>query len=50
MLYLASTLYPDRFPDVDMTAELKKFYSEFFYYDLSDEQARRILAHLDPET
>jgi len=50
MLYLASTLYPDRFPDVDMTAELKRFYAEFFYYDLTDEQARRILAHLDPET
>jgi len=24
------------------------FYSEFFHYDLTDDQADRILAHLDP--
>lgn len=47
-LLIAKTLYPDRFADVDMKAELKSFYSEFFHYDLTDEQADRILAHLDP--
>lgn len=49
MLYLASTLYPETFSDVDMKAETKSFYSEFFDYDLTDEQAEQILAHLDPE-
>ena len=50
MLYLASTLYPEAFSDVDMKAETKAFYSEFFDYDLSDDEVTRILAHLDPET
>lgn len=48
MLYLASTLHPESFGDVDMNAELKSFYSEFFDYDLSDEEAELILRHLDP--
>lgn len=48
MLYLASTLFPEQFADVDITSELKNFYSEFFHYDLTDDQAARILAHLDP--
>lgn len=47
-LLIAKTLYPDKFADVDMKAELKSFYSEFFHYDLTDEQADKILAHLDP--
>ena len=48
MLYLASTLHPESFEDVDMNAELKSFYSEFFSYDLTDEQAELILRHLNP--
>lgn len=48
MLLLAKTMYPDLFSDIDMKATLVDFYSEFFYYDLSDEQAEMILAHLDP--
>ena len=47
-LLIAKTLYPDKFTDVDMRAELKAFYSEFFHYDLTDDEADRILAHLDP--
>jgi iron complex transport system substrate-binding protein len=47
-LLIAKTIYPDKFADVDMRAELKSFYSEFFHYDLTDEQTDRILAHLDP--
>lgn len=50
MLLLAQTMYPDLFRDVDMKATLIDFYSQFFYYDLSDEEADRILAHLDPVT
>lgn len=48
MLLLAKTMYPDLFSDIDMKETLVNFYSEFFYYDLSDEQAERILNHLDP--
>ena len=47
-LLIAKTLYPEQFADVDLKAELKSFYSEFFHYDLTDEEAERILAHLDP--
>jgi len=47
-LLIAKTLYPERFADVDIKAELKSFYSEFFHYDLTDDEADRILKHLDP--
>ena len=48
ILLMAKTMYPDKFTDVDMKAELISFYSEFFHYDLTDDEANRILAHLDP--
>lgn len=47
-LLIAKTIYPEQFADVDMKAELKSFYSEFFDYDLTDDEAERILAHHDP--
>ncbi|MDD3349559.1 MAG: ABC transporter substrate-binding protein [Eubacteriales bacterium] len=47
-LMIAKTLYPEQFADVDIKAELISFYSEFFHYDLTDDEADRILAHLDP--
>ena len=50
MLLLAQTMYPDLFSDIDMKETLIDFYSQFFYYDLTDEQADMILAHLDPVT
>jgi len=48
LMWMAKTLYPDKFADLDMQTELKSFYSEFFRYELTDEQASQILAHLDP--
>lgn len=48
MLLLAKTLYPDRFGDINMRDTLKDFYTRFFRYDLTDEQADTILAHRDP--
>ena len=48
ILLMAKTMYPDKFTDVDMKAELIFFYSEFFHYDLTDDEANRILAHLVP--
>lgn len=48
VMWMAKTLHPDKFKDIDMTKELKNFYSKFFRYDLTDEQAAKILAHLNP--
>lgn len=41
--WMAVTLYPEYFPDVDMVAELQDFYQEFYRYDLTTEQAQAIL-------
>lgn len=46
--YMAKTLYPDLFQDLDMTAELTDFYSRFYHYDLTPEQAAKILAREAP--
>ena len=43
-LWMAKTAYPDRFSDISMKDEVKKFYKEIFWYDLTDEQANKILA------
>jgi iron complex transport system substrate-binding protein len=43
VLWTAQILYPDKFNDLDMTAEVKYFYREFFSYDVSDELAHDIL-------
>ncbi len=48
ILYFAKVLHPDLFQDVDIAAETKKFYAKFFDYHLSDDETRRILAHLPP--
>ena len=46
--WMAQKLHPQLFADLDMVKELKSFYARFFYYQLTDDQARRILAHLNP--
>ena len=46
--YMAKILHPDLFDDLDMARELKEFYSRFFSYDLSDDEAERILERKDP--
>lgn len=43
-LWLAKTAYPERFRDVDLISEVKKFYGEIISFQLSDQQARDILA------
>jgi iron complex transport system substrate-binding protein len=35
LLWLAETLYPDRF-DIDLEEETKSFYREFFHYELPE--------------
>jgi iron complex transport system substrate-binding protein len=42
-LWLAKTLHPDLFPTLNLATEVKKFYSEFYSYQLSDQQASTIL-------
>lgn len=42
-LWLAKTLYPQRFTDVDMRQETRRFYQEFFALSLSDAQIDEIL-------
>ena len=42
-LWLAQKLYPDRFADVDLADETKKFFREFYDYDLTDEEVESIL-------
>jgi iron complex transport system substrate-binding protein len=48
MQFLAKTMYPDIFADLDMVAETKAYYKKFYSYELSDENARNILSHLPP--
>ena len=43
VLWAAKTLHPDKFADVDMVKETREFYSTFFGYQLSNDDAQRIL-------
>lgn len=43
-LWMAKIAHPDRFKDVDIRAEIKRFYREIFEYELSEEQVDKILA------
>lgn len=49
VMYMAKTIHPDAFADLDMEQEVMEFYSEFYGYDLSREDAHRILMREDPE-
>mgnify|MGYP003733444463 FL=1 len=44
VMWTANTLYPDKFTDIDMVAETKYFYKEFFRMDLNDETVQKILS------
>jgi iron complex transport system substrate-binding protein len=46
--WMAKLFHPDEFQGLDMKQELKDFYSEFFYYNLTDDEADRILNHQLP--
>ena len=43
-LWLAKIAYPDRFADINMIQEIKKFYREIMSFNLTDEQAEAILS------
>jgi iron complex transport system substrate-binding protein len=42
-LWFAKTLHPSLFPNVNLITEVKDFYSKFYSYQLSDQQANAIL-------
>ncbi len=46
--WLAKTLHPDLFEDLDIEAEVKWYYKEFFDYELSDDDVQRILSNQGP--
>ncbi|EGW37561.1 periplasmic binding family protein [Desulfosporosinus sp. OT] len=48
LMWMAQKLHPTEFSTLDMSKELKTFYTKFFNYNLSDDQAKKILAHLNP--
>jgi len=41
--WMAKVLYPEKFKDVDMKSLTKEFYSDFYHYDLTDEEVKTIL-------
>ncbi len=44
LLWMAKTVYPELFADVDITEETKTYYKEVFGIELTDEQAESIFA------
>lgn len=48
LLYLAKTLHPDLFQDLDMEREVRDYFRIFYDFELSDENVRRVLTHRDP--
>ena len=41
--WTAKVIYPDDYKDIDMLSATKEFYSNFYHFDLSDENAKQIL-------
>jgi iron complex transport system substrate-binding protein len=48
MEYIATKIHPELFADIDMKAEVRRYYSSFYGLKLSDEEVERILAHRAP--
>ena len=44
LMWLAKTVYPELFEDIDVTQEAKDYYKEIFGIELSDEQVESIFA------
>lgn len=50
VLWLAKTIYPDRFKDVNLQKETINFYKTYFGYTLTKDQADLILAGKSPQS
>lgn len=48
VIWLAKTLHPAMFKDLDLVRETKKYYELFYHYRLTDDDVRRILQRLPP--
>lgn len=48
-LYMAKTLHPDLFDDLDMAKEVKDYYARFYDVELTDQQAENILTRKGPQ-
>ncbi len=48
LLYLAKTIHPDLFADLDMEKEVHDYYKTFYGFELSQENVQRILTHQNP--
>ena len=46
--YVAKTIHPELFEDIDMVHEVQDFYQKFYRYELTEEQARKILGRKNP--
>ncbi len=42
LLWMAKTVYPDLFPDLDITQEVKDYYQEMYQVSLTDEQIEQM--------
>lgn len=49
LLYLAKHLHPELFPDVDLRAEVQRYYRRFYGATLSDREADLLLSGRDPQ-
>lgn len=47
--WLAKTMHPDLFQDIDIEKEIKWYYKEFYNYTLTDNDVKCILNNMDPE-
>mgnify|MGYP002509230674 CR=1 FL=1 len=43
VLWMATFLQPELFADIDMIEEVKYYYSEFYEFELTDEQAQNVI-------
>ncbi len=41
--WTAKVIYPNQYNDIDMVSATKEFYSNFYHFDLSDDDAKQIL-------
>lgn len=46
--FIAKTLYPDRFRDLDMEAEVRRYFSTFYRFTFSDDGIARFMRGLTP--
>lgn len=50
VLWLAKTLHPDLFRHISMEREMKEYYERFYHYQLTSDEARRILNRQPPRS